>query len=110
MRNAICKYGLTGKGLRNILQHSLGDVRKIKTVVEAAKHATAVQIQYWSQTLDQLRSLETTSQDWLENPSSKWTAKKVLAQWKVVLEKYSECSYMVSDAGRYIEGRLQLMS
>lgn len=70
-------------------------MRHLKTIVEAAKRATATQIQYWSQTLDQLASLETTSKDWLENPESKWTAKKVLAQWKVVLQKYSECSYTV---------------
>jgi hypothetical protein len=84
-----------GKIFRNTLQHSLGDVHHLKVVVEGAKRATATQIQYWSQTLDRLAGLEATSQDWLEDPSSKWTANKVLAQWKVVSQKYSECSHTV---------------
>lgn len=70
-------------------------MRYLKTIVEGAKRATAAQIQYWSQTLEKLMALEATSRDWLEDPSSIWTAKKVLVQWKVVLQKYSECSHSV---------------
>ncbi|KAF9463351.1 hypothetical protein BDZ94DRAFT_1259132 [Collybia nuda] len=98
------------KHLRNTLHHSLNDVRHLKTIVEGAKRATAAQIQYWSETLNKLAVLDATSRDWLEDPSSKWMAEKALARWKMVLQKYSECSHSVSDAGRYIQGRLQLLS
>ncbi|KAF9463349.1 hypothetical protein BDZ94DRAFT_1308866 [Collybia nuda] len=95
--------------IRDNLRNSLNDVRYLKTVVGSAKLATAVQIQYWSQTLDGLVALETTSLDWLEDPTSKRMAKKSLVQWRVVSKKYSECSHLVSDAGRYIQGRLLLL-
>ncbi|KAJ7859462.1 hypothetical protein B0H14DRAFT_2746432 [Mycena olivaceomarginata] len=65
------------------------DVNGVLSVVKQAQSATAGQIYYWSQTLDQLESLKDYSADWLENLSSEWTAKKLLVQWKTVDTKYT---------------------
>ena len=64
-------------------------------MVDRARSATAEQIQYWSQTLDELGSLEASSEDWLERTCSKWMAQKLVDQWKVVAQKYSECAHTV---------------
>lgn len=61
-------------------------------VVEEAEDVTKAHIEYWSHTLDVLANLQKTGQDWLEDP---WSAKRALAQWKIVLQKYGECSHMV---------------
>ncbi|KAF8171207.1 hypothetical protein K438DRAFT_1940781 [Mycena galopus ATCC 62051] len=83
------------------------DSNGILNVVKQTQSATAGQIYYWSQTLDHLESLEDYSTDWLENLSSEWTAKKLLAQWKAVDKKYSECAYTTSEAHRFLEAHMQ---
>ncbi|KAJ7862877.1 hypothetical protein B0H14DRAFT_2739540 [Mycena olivaceomarginata] len=82
------------------------DVNGVLSVVKQAQSATAGQIYYWSQTLDQLESLKDYSADWLENLSSEWTAKKLLVQWKTVDTKYSQCAYTTSEAHRVLEAHM----
>ncbi|KAF7365957.1 hypothetical protein MVEN_00471100 [Mycena venus] len=82
------------------------DSSSVLNVVKQAQSATAGQIYYWSQTLDQLESLKDYSTDWLEDLSSEWTAKKLVEQWKTVDKKYSECAYTTSEAHRVLEAHM----
>lgn len=86
---------ISAKRSRDSLRQAFGDVQQLRTLVQGAQDATAAQIQYWSQTLNDHTMLEIASHNHLEDPIFKWTAKNVLAQWKTVLEKHSECSVMV---------------
>ena len=71
------------------------DLGGMTRVVASAQTATASLIMFWSHVLDRLYNLEASQIDWLENTSSEWMTKKLIAQWKVVEQKYSDCAYNV---------------
>ena len=65
--------------------------------IDEARKVTGTQIEYWSNTLTEIRSLSEDSKEWVENPMVKIYAKRLLGQWKSVAKQYSDCSAQVSS-------------
>lgn len=82
------------------------DLRSMRGAVGRAQEVTAEMIQFWSQMRDLVERLQDTSANWLEDPSSEWMAKKLLPEWKIVAQQYSQCAHTVR-IGFFCFGRIR---
>ncbi|KAJ7478076.1 hypothetical protein B0H11DRAFT_2234403 [Mycena galericulata] len=83
------------------------NLQSMRSVVGLAQDVTAELIQFWSQMRDLVGRLQDSSADWLEDLSSEWMAQKLLAEWKIVAQQYSQCAHTTSDAHRFLDAHLQ---
>ncbi|KAJ7197973.1 WD40-repeat-containing domain protein [Mycena pura] len=69
------------------------ELRSVQGAVGRAQEVTAEMIQFWSQMQNLVDGLQDTSADWLDDLSSEWMAKKLLAEWKIVAQEYRQCAH-----------------
>ncbi|KAJ7199800.1 hypothetical protein GGX14DRAFT_401092 [Mycena pura] len=83
------------------------DLRSMRGAVGHAQEVTAEMIKFWSQMRDLVEGLQDTSANWLDDLSSKWMAEKLLEEWEIVAQQYSQCAHTTSDAHRFLDAHLQ---